>query len=264
MLRSKNYLIAVGVLLGLNSQALEVQSQNETLDEALITDRPDFTESPQVVPQGRVQIEGGVTYSREGARRATGGGEVLVRVPVAKKVEVRFGLPSYVRQRDGGRSSGLDDSFLGAKLALSPGDAQRKKPALGLLIGATLPTGANAIGEDAYQPEAILSASWELSPKLAFNSNVGYGRPSDGGTRFSQLFGSVSLGFTLSDKWGAFAEVYGLTKADATGKSAKYVDGGVTYLINNDFQLDARLGFGLNNKLGGPDYFTGVGASRRF
>ena len=255
MRQSKRLLWVFGVLLAGSAQAQ---------DEPLITDRPDFTESPQVVPRGRVQVEGGLTYSRQGPARDWGVGEVLVRVPVAKKVEVRIGVPSYMRQRGAGRTSGLDDSFLGAKFALSDGNTQKKKPALGLLIGTTLPTGSTAIGEDAYQPEAIISASWELSPKLAFNSNLGYARPSDGGARFNQLLGSVSLGFALNDKWGAFAEVFGLSKADATGKSAKYVDGGVTYLINNDFQLDARLGFGLNNKVGGPDFFTGIGASRRF
>lgn len=255
MLRSKNFLWMFVVFI-----AMGVQAQ----DEPLITDRPDFTESPQVVPRGRVQVEGGLTYSREGAARSIETGELLVRVPVANKVEVRVGVPSYASQRDGGRSSGLDDAFLGAKFALSPGNPERKKPALGLLIGTSLPTGARAIGENAYQAEAILSASWELSPKLAFNSNVGYARLSDGGTRFDQLRGSISLGFSLNEKWGAFAEVFGLSKADATGKSAKYVDGGVTYLINNDFQLDARLGLGLNNKVGGADYFAGVGASRRF
>lgn len=255
MLRNGKAAATLALLLSTTAQAQE---------EPLITDRPDFTESPQVVPRGRVQVEGGSTYSRQGAQNELEVGEVLVRVPVAEKIEIRVGVPSYVFRRDGGRASGLDDSFIGAKFALSQGNPQKKKPTLGLLIGTTLPTGSRAIGENAYQPEAIIAASWELSPKVAFNSNLGYGQPRDAGTRFGQLLGSVSLGFTLSDRWGAYAEVFGVSKADATGQGAKYINGGVTYLLNNDFQLDARLGFGIKNKVGGPDYFAGVGASRRF
>lgn len=232
-------------------------------NEPLVTDRPDFTESPLVVPQGRVQVESGYTYTRTGDEREHTFGEVLVRVPVSRKAELRLGLPAYLRQRTaGGRDAGLDDSFLGAKFALSPGGG--KKPALALLVGTTLPTGSRAFRENGLQPEAALAASWELCPTVALSSNLGYVRPSEGGARFSQLLGSLSLGFTLSDKWGAYAEVYGLSKADSTGKSAKYANGGVTYLINDDFQLDSRAGIGINNHAGGPDFFLGFGAARRF
>lgn len=231
-------------------------------DEALITDRPDFTESPQVVPSGRVQVEGGYTYTRAGATREHALGEILVRVPIARKMELRVGSPSYLWQRDGGRIPGLDDAFLGAKIALSDGGG--KRPALGLLFGTSLPTGANAVTADAWQPEGVLAASWDLCPTTALSMNLGVARPVEAGTRFSQVFGSLSLGHSLNDKWGAYAEVFGFNKVDATGKSAKYVNGGVTYLLNNDFQLDARLGFGLNNHAGGPDFFTGFGVARRF
>ncbi len=231
-------------------------------DEALITDRPDFTESPQVVPPGRVQVEGGYTYSREGAAREHALGEVLVRVSVNRKMEMRIGVPSYLWQRDGGRSSGIDDAFLGGKIALSSGGG--KKPATALLFGTSLPTGAKAVGSDAWQPEAVLAASWDLCPTTALSINLGAARPVEAGTRFSQLFGSLSVGHSLNAKWGTFAEAFGFNKADATGKSAKYANGGVTYLINNDLQLDARFGIGLNNHAGGLDFFTGFGVARRF
>ena len=195
---------------------LRLVNSAHAADEPLITDRPDFTESPQVVPRGMVQIEGGATYAREGAARQTEVGELLVRVPVSDKAEVRIGVPSYLWQRDGARLSGFGDAFLGAKFALSDGDAARKKPALGLLIGTSLPTGRAGFGEDEFQPETALAASWELCPTTSFNMNFGYARPSDGGARFNQLFGSVSLGHSLNDKWGAFAELFGFSKADAT------------------------------------------------
>ncbi len=41
-----------------------------------------------------------------------------------------------------------------------------------------------------------------------------------------------------------------------------YLNGGATYLINSDYQLDARVGRGLNGV--SNDYFVGFGAARRF
>ena len=46
------------------------------------------------------------------------------------------------------------------------------------------------------------------------------------------------------------------------GPSTHYVDTGVSYLINNDLRVDARVGTGLNDA--DPDWFVGVGGGIRF
>ena len=136
-------------------------------DDALITDRPDFTESSFVVPVGRVQVESGATYTRSGLAREHALGEILVRVPAGRRAELRLGAPAYLWQRDGARASGADDAFLGAKFALSPGGG--KRPATALLIGTSLPTGAKSVSEKAWQPEVAVAASWDLSPVTAIS-----------------------------------------------------------------------------------------------
>ncbi len=244
-------------------------------EEPIITDRPDFTESPQTVPRRfKAQIESGLTFARVGKVKETSLGEVLVRVPVAERVELRFGVPNYVfvRAASGGhpddRATGFDDAFFGAKIALSEGAGETglfKKPAAALLIGTSLPTGARAFREDNLQPEAVLALSVDLSERFALSSNVGYVRASDGGERFNQVFGTLSLGAGLSKRVGAYLEVYGFTRVEAaTRQSARFANGGVTFLVNKNFQLDARVGVGLGNNISGPDYFFGFGFARRF
>lgn len=228
--------------------------------EPLVTDRPDFTESPLTVPAGRVQVEGGVTSTRSGASRDVSVGELLVRVATGSRSELRLGVPSYLQVRGGG--SGWDDSYLGAKFVLA--SARGGAPDAALLVGTTLPTGGRNAAERTYQPDARLALGWGLTESLSLGVNLGYARPTDGGARFDQLLGSVSLAQSLSDKWGAYAEVFGYSKVDSTGKSGRYINTGVTHLLNPDFQLDARVGVGLANRVGGPDYFFGVGAARRF
>jgi hypothetical protein len=232
-------------------------------DDEMITDRPDFTESPQTVTPGRIQVEGGATYTRSGGDRDTTYGELLVRVPMNRRSELRIGVPSYIRSRvSGTKGSGWDDASLGVKYVLSPGGKGR--PVTSLLLGSTLPTGSRSVAEHRYQPEGKLALGWDLSKTVGLGVNLGYARPTDGGVRFSQVLASASFGFALGEKWGAFAEAYGFSKEAAGGSSTRYADTGVSYLVNPDFPLDARIGLGLNNNVGGPDYFTGIGASRRF
>ena len=48
----------------------------ESVPEALVTDRPDFTESTETVKPGRFQLEGGYTFTRIGSNKRTHAGRV--------------------------------------------------------------------------------------------------------------------------------------------------------------------------------------------
>lgn len=236
----------------------------ETPTEPIVPDRPDFTDGVLVVRS--LQVEGGVTFSRTGSERELAVGEVLVRVPVASRLELRLFAPSHLRLRDDdGTRSGFGDAAAGIKLALTDGDpASRAFPATAFLVTTTLPTGSDEVSEDAYQPEAKVALEWVLSDHLGIGVNLGYARPSDGGERFDQLFATISAGMTISESVGAFVEVYGFNKADASGGSATYADTGLSYLVNPNLSLDARIGFGLGNDVEGSETFVGIGVSRRF
>jgi hypothetical protein len=71
------------------------------------------------------------------------------------------------------------------------------------------------------------------------------------------------LGYKLTEKWGAYIEYFGFVPASDDGPNASFFDGGFTYLVTNDLQLDARAGVGVFNA-DSPDYFTGVGVSWRW
>ncbi|MGI8495603.1 MAG: transporter [Pyrinomonadaceae bacterium] len=243
-------------------------------DEPIITDRPDFTESPDVVPRRfKAQIESGLTFARVGNVKETAIGEILVRVPVAERVELRFGVPSYIFDRPANgdaddRATGFEDAFFGAKIALVKGAGEPgllKKPGVALLVGTSLPTGARTFRESSLQPEAALSVGTVLTERFSLASNIGYVRARQDGIGFNQFFGSLSLGAALTKRVGLYLEIYGFTRVEAeTRCSARFANGGLTYLVNKNFQLDARLGVGLGNHTAGPDYFFGFGFAKRF
>ncbi len=227
----------------------------------LITDRPDFTESAQTVPRGMTQIEAGVTFERSGREKTTTIGETLVRIGAGNNAEIRVGIPSYITARgDGARADGFDNAFLGAKFAL----VKRENFPISVLVGTSLPTGNRDVTSREYNAEAVLATETALSDKIGLAINAGYGRPNEGIGRFSQFFGSASLGFDVSDRVGAYAEVFAFNQDDRGGSSKQFINGGFTYASNPNLQFDIRAGLGIANDVNGPDYFTGVGVTQRF
>lgn len=233
--------------------------------EPIETDRPDFTETARTVPPGHVQLEGGTTFARMDGEREQALGEILLRLATGPKTELRVNVGSYIRARGSqGRASGMEDIALGFKTELR--DASRRfglgLPDMALIIETTLPTGASAFRENALQPEAKLCLAWDLSPEISLGSNLNVAYASEQGERIAEPSGSLSVGYALTERTGAYLELFGLAPAGRARPNRSYVNGGLTYLVNDDYQLDVRAGTGLNGVH--PDHFFGLGASRRF
>ncbi len=237
------------------------------LTEPLITDRPDFTESTATVAPGHVQVEAGATLTRVEDEDSDTFGEVLVRIGLGPRLEARLGAFSYSRtDGPGSEVSGLEDPAVGLKVRLT-GDAAELPPglpAVSLLLGTSVPVGDDELTSDAWEPEAKLALGWEVTSWLSLSANLNAAYLNDPAVdeRFTQLSASLSAGFPLTDRLGAYAEVFGFSEEERDGSSTRYVNGGVTWLFGNDLQLDARVGWGLNDP--DPDWFAGVGAALRF
>lgn len=242
----------------------------------LITDRPDQTESATVVPYGTVQVETGWLWTED----EEGGLELsteerlgtLVRLGVARRVELRLGWVGEVdeelrlRGRPTGRVSGVGDAELGAKIGLA--DERGARPQAALLVGVGLPVGDGEITSDRYDPSFRFSLAHTLTEHVSFGYNLGMtwsSVPGEGppGVRETLSFVNytAALGFGLSKRWGAFVEVFGDLPVDAPGGDAHSVDGGVTYLVRNNLQLDVSGGIGLSGSA--PDQILSVGLSVR-
>jgi hypothetical protein len=248
---------AVGLLLILPASGI-------AQEEGLVTDRPDFTESASVPGGGRVQVEGGWTVEGDGDVRAHSLGEILVRIGIGDRFEARIEPATWISADDGGGGevSGLDDAGIGFKGMLF--DASPPSvPAAAILLGTSLPTGDDDIGEEGWQPEARLALGWDLSEVWSLGANAGWARPEEAGQRFDQALGSVALGRSLGSRLGAFLELYGLAPASAEGDDdAAWLDGGLTLGFGPDAQLDIRAGAGLTDAA--SDWLFGLGFARRW
>lgn len=230
----------------------------------LVTDRPDFTESTNIVQTGRCQFEFGYTFISVASDQEHTFGELLARIPIHKLIELRMGLNSFVvLQSSPGKTSGLQDATVGLKIKFMD---DIKKSFLGdlqtaVLIATTLPTGKDEFGEDGLQPEFKLAFSLPISKKLSVSSNTGYSYSLENGNRYNRFSNSLSLAFSVSDRVSTYLEYYGIFLDSKIGADTSFLNGGFTYLFTHDFQMDIRAGKGLNGIE--SEYFLGVGAGVR-
>jgi hypothetical protein len=240
----------------------------------LVTDRPDQTESSKTVPPGRVQVEAGWTYSRDdgdGARTETQEiPSTLVRIGLDPRWELRAGWAGHVSEDvsvpgSDFEASGIGDTALGAKLYMR--DERGDTPELALIFGASLPTGGDEVSSERLDPGFQFSASHTLSDRHGLGYNVGMKWASEegpgGGHRtLSSYIYTAALGTAVSERTGAFVELFGEIPASAPGGPAHSVDGGMTYLVRDNLQLDLAGGIGLSDDA--DDWFIGIGVSARF
>jgi hypothetical protein len=236
------------------------------LEGSIEPDRPDFTEGTGLIPAGHVQVEGGTTLARVEDADSTTFGELLVRIGLGERSEIRLGLGSYSRIDDGiSNVSGLEDPALELKYRFTEeaGELAPGQPAVALVLGTSVPVGDKELTSDEWVPLALLAFDWELGSRFGVGANLGGSYAAGGdGDRFNQAFASVSAGMSVTDRLGTYLEWYGFSEEEQGGPSTHYVNGGISFLINDDLSVDARIGTGLNDA--DPDWFAGVGGAIRW
>ncbi len=242
-------------------------------DDALSTDRPGDAEGVVLVPRGTWQLELGWTFGRDDEDGVSSSvhqvPSTLLRVGLAERFELRLGWAGLIDAEvsSGGssaRDDGAGDAFVGAKIHLA--EARGRRPAMALVVNTSVPIGDDAFTSDRFDPNLRLAFDHGLSESVSLGYNVGLGFASgaaDDGERHTLSRGLWSLvaSFSPGDRWGAFAEVFGDVAGSASGDAASSFDGGVTYLVNPDVQLDVNGGVGLTDAAG--DAFIGLGISIR-
>jgi hypothetical protein len=235
------------------------------LEDPIQPDRPDFTEGTGLIPRGHYQVEGGATVGRVEDVDTTTFGELLVRIGAGERWEARIGVSSYNRiETPLDEVTGFDDPAVGVKVRFTdPADDQGPgQPAVALVLGTSLPEGDEELTADEWVPEAVLAFDWVLGDRFSLGSNLGYTYETEDGDRFHQVSVSLTSGLSITERLGAYLEWYGFSEETLDGPTTHYVNGGMSFLVTNDLQLDARIGTGLNDAH--PDWYAGVGASVRW
>lgn len=228
----------------------------------LITDRPDFTESSEVVGHLVVQLESGTTFERtHTALHQITLPQMLLRVGVGSRVELRLGADGLVSQSLGpsgqrARSTGRSDVEIGAKIKFL--DATRGGLDMAVLPFLSLPTASDGFGTTAYDPGVTLAAARELPRGFGLSGNFNLASITEETGRTMAYEASVSVGHDLGGGFGAYGETYG-TLTD--GGCACTVNGGITAAAGPNGQFDLAVGRGVSGDA--PDWFVGFGFTVR-
>ena len=67
----------------------------------------------------------------------------------------------------------------------------------------------------------------------------------------------MTTGYSINQKLGCYAELFGYAPLKQT--AYHNLDGGLTYLINNNFMLDLSSGVGITDNA--PDHYLSLGCS---
>lgn len=214
----------------------------------LVSDRPDFTESPFVVPPGFVQFELGMTHQRESGSGITSVGEGLLRIPLSERVEARLGFPTL--HVNG--VSRVTDAAIGAKVELpaAPGGYD-----LGLIGTVSLPTGQAPLSAETIVPSIILATGGPLTEKLTLGAQIAGALPEGDGSRVLVSGATLVVSAPVGGRTSAFAEVAGEWVEFEDLYLLSHL--GVAWLLDDSRQLDVHVGSALTNDA--PDLFIGFG-----
>ncbi|MFZ4589483.1 MAG: transporter [Ignavibacteria bacterium] len=232
--------------------------------EPISPDRPDQTESPNVIPLKSFQFEAGFVYEKNSQSGSTVKNysypSVLMRYGVLNNLELRMQVENTneTTEENGLSSSkkGISPVSLGFKMNAC--DEKGLRPAIGFEINFTLPNLASKELKNNFTGTSILLA---MQNSITDNFSAGYnlGASWDGNTAEPTFFYTLSLGYEFSKRVSGFAEVYGFmpekTRADHR------FDFGLSFLALNNLAFDASAGLRITDNA--PDYFVNGGFSFR-
>ncbi|OUR93898.1 hypothetical protein A9Q87_04085 [Flavobacteriales bacterium 34_180_T64] len=256
-----NYTCILGIFA---TSSMSIAQENAPLD-ALITDRPDATESPNAVPKGFLQVETGAFYEsfeENSIKNETYTfNTTLVRYGLLDNLELRLGW-DFVEGKTKVNGSAIDDVTSGLNPLLFGFKTSIAKengcfPEIGFLGHLYLPFTAS----NDYKPETTgVDFRFAFAHTLSENSNLSYNLGAAWGDDSSEAayVYTIAFGQGITEKLGAYAELYG--DVPENSKANHFWDAGLTYLISNNVQLDATVGTSITK---GQDLLISAGMSFR-
>ncbi len=234
----------------------------EPFEGVIISERPSVSTSPQALPVGRFQVEGGILFTTDDSP----GVDVdiitaplaLLRYGIAQDIEVQIGWSGITEvEVNGFDETGTGDVILSAKMQLT--EQVGNTPTMGVIGSLSLPVGDDT-GSDNVDPSVGFLWNYAFLEGLGLFGTATVAGASQGNDRFFQFSNAVGLGTAITDRIGVFGEY--AAQFNANRQDSHLLDFGLTYLLTDNLQLDLNAGAGVGGAA--PDGFFGGGVAYRW
>ena len=260
MIRKCFIAAVVCVFFSVNAYSQETDTTPE-----LITDRPDATEAPSVVPKGSFQAELGGFYEsfdENGIKTESYTyNTTLLRYGLLDRLELRLGW-DIVDQKITDRNlnteqsiSGFSPLLAGVKVAIT--EEKGCLPEIGLIGHLMLPFTA---GSDVKPETTGVDFRFAFAHTLSDRSSLSYNLGAEWGNDSPEAayIYTLAYGYAITDAFGAYVELYGDFPENSMANHLW--DAGITYLVQHNIQLDATVGTSFTD---GQDILLSAGISFR-
>lgn len=224
------------IFIGVLSGFWNLHAQEEITTPALVTDRPDATEAPTVVPRGSIQVETGGFYTSFKENNIQQEAYVyntsLLRYGLLDKVELGVGwnLEETRTTLNSTTISEMETSFSSLLLGMEIATVEEKGwlPEIGLVDHIFLPFTANKeVRPEFTSPDFRFAFNHTLSKKsgLAYNFGAQWG---DDSPEIAYIY-AFAYGYSITYRLGAYIELYGDFPED--NRANHFWDAGITYAV---------------------------------
>lgn len=251
---SKNYFMKTKILCLLLIVSNSIYSQTI---EPIQADRPDQTETPAIVPKGMFQIEAGFTFQKKDTfSKSFSLPSTLWKYGVNENFELRLITEFLSEEINNEKLNGVSPIYVGFKVKLT--EEKGIVPKTSFIAHISLPNAASTIYKtNHFAPEFRFVMQHTLSEKLSLSYNLG--AEWDGFSAEPTFIYTNAIGYSISNKLGSYIEIYGFIPQNT--KSNHSIDGGITYLINNNFMVDLSSSIGITDNA--PKHYFAFGFSFR-
>lgn len=239
-----------------------IQASAFATDTPIVADRPGFSTGTYTVKPGNLNLEVGYQYAlnTNSNNQTTQTLPLLVlRVGLSPKIELDLLWDGWnIDNADNQRTeTSSADLSIGGKYRIHESD----KYNLSLLGLISLPTGSAPSTSNNIDPLIGVLWDYSLSSQAALFGVIQASSFKYENTRVYDTQVAIGASFTHTDIIGSFIEIYGIQASEAKIEDEAVINGGITYLLSNDIQLDINAGAGLNKY---SNNFIGVGIARQF
>ncbi len=225
-------------------------------DDPISTDRPSVANTSDTVPKGSVQLEGGVTETRNQGIWTIDLPETRMRVGVTDCTEILADFPDYYRSSTTGANQGTTNPGLAIKHQFP--DWVDGLTLLGT-IGVLLDTGDAAIAGAGSNAYAQVPWSYDFGNSWSINGMFSTLEQRHAPNTNSIYVSTLYLDRVVNDKSDMFVEFANNDQKEVASVNTWGLGG--AYRITQMQQFDFKVGSGLNKA--GPGFYMTIGYSVR-